>query len=511
MALPKDPRQKMINFMYLVLTAMLALNVSAEILNAFDIVNNSILTSNKVVEEKNDRTYKIFAKQLADDPEKVGPFKKKADNVKVAADSMFNYLEGMKSDLVRLSGGLNDEGELKNKAEPNVVSQLMLTEKKGYELKSKLEALRKVLLTNVPADKIQEFSRTLPLNIELPKEASKGIEKKDWPTYHFSDVPVIAGITLLSKFQNDIRNSETMIVEDLLNQVHADDFKFDQLKGFVSLNSKNLMSGQKVEAQIMIGAYSSTVTPEIIVNGAPIDVKDGIGTYSSIVSGLGPKTISGIIRLQGPNGKMIEQPFSETYNVGASATSISADKMNVFYIGLQNPLTITAAGYPAEAINATITDGGSLQKTSAGHYIATVRKSGTVKVNVTATQNGETKSIASQEFRVKYMPDPVLKVGMSKGPSMKAADFKVQQGLRADLENFVFDGVRFDIVRYTMSIDAKGRDMVEETASSPYFPPKLSGSIRSLKPGDFVYFDNISVKGPDGIVRDLPSVTFKIN
>ncbi|RAJ03902.1 gliding motility-associated protein GldM [Chitinophaga skermanii] len=511
MALPKDPRQKMINFMYLVLTAMLALNVSAEILNAFDIVNNSIVTSNTTLETKNSNSYKVFEKQLGIDPAKVGPFKEKADKVKADAAAMVKYLESIKTEIKVLADG-SDKGELVNKGELNASSNIMQNQGRGAELQKKLEGLRAALLANVSDGKKAEFTTSLPLKLDLPKEATQGPVKKDWTAYHFVDVPAIAAITLLSKFQNDIRNSEAIIVEDLLKQIHENDITFDQMQAFVSLNSKNLMEGQTVEAQIMIGAYSSTATPTITVGGTTIPVTNGIGKFSATAAGIGEKSISGTIQLTKPNGEVVTQNFNETYNVGASATSISADKMNLFYVGLPNPLSITAAGYPAESVNATISGGGSITKNSAGHYTVNVNGSAPkVTINVTANHQGKTVNVGQKEFRVKYIPDPVMKVGFNKGPNMKSAEFKVQQGLRADLENFEFEGVRYEVISYLMGIDAKGRDFAEESANSAFFPPKLAGAIKALKSGDLVYFDNIRVKGPDGRVRDMQSITFKIN
>jgi len=493
--------------MYLVLTAMLALNVSAEILNAFNIVNDSIETSNTSITAKNELTYKQFDKQ--GDPEKAAPLKAKAQQVKALSTEMFVYLDTLKSTIVREAGGLNEEGDIKSKDNLDAPTRVMENQKKGAELEKKLTELRAKMLAFVDPKEKAEFEKSLPLRVEIGKSHghnSHGPKNATWTSYHFNMVPTIAAVTILSKFQNDVKNSESRIVDYLYAQIGANDFKFDKIAPFVSLNSKNLMEGQELVAKVAVGAYSSTVNPEIVVNGNAVTASEGLGTFKMNVSGLGEKTLSGTVTLKRPNGEVESFPFSEPYTVGASTTSISADKMNVLYIGLQNPISISAAGVPAEQVSASITNG-SITKTGAGKFSVTVSKPGTATINVVA--NG--KNIPGKEFRIKYIPDPVLKVGMSKGPYMKASEFKVQGGLRADLEDFLFEGVRYEVVSYRLYIDARGKDPFEADANSAYFPSGALPIIRSIKAGDIVYFDNVRVKGPDGRVRDMSNFNLKIN
>jgi gliding motility-associated protein GldM len=511
MALPKDPRQKMINIMYLVLTAMLALNVSAEILNAFNIVNNSINTSNTSITDKNNDTYAAFEQKMQEDAAKAGPFKQKAEQVRKASSEMYTFLDSLKERIVRESGGRDEFGELKSKDNLDGPTRVMENQKQGPLLEKKLTDLRANLLTYVDAKDKSKFEKSLPLHIEIGKsQGGHGPAKKDWTAYHFNMVPAIAAVTILSKFQNDIKNSEALIIDDLYAQIGKRDFHFDKIKPFVSLNSKNLMEGQTLTASVAVGAYSSTVNPDIVINGSAVTASEGLGTYSMVVSGIGEKTISGSVKMTNPSGEVVTLPFSETYSVGASTTSISADKMNVLYIGLQNPISISAGGVPAEKVSAGINNG-SMTKTGAGKYSVTVSKPGTAMISVSGDIDGKVKTLGSKEFRIKYIPDPVLKVGMSKGPFMKAAEFKVQGGLRADLEDFLFEGVKYEVIKYRIGIDAKGKDYAEAEANSAYFPSSVLPVIRSLRAGDIVYFDNIRVKGPDGRVRDMSNVNFKIN
>lgn len=513
MALPKDPRQKMINFMYLVLTAMLALNVSAEILNAFDIVNNSITTSNTSIDAKNKVTYRMFEEQMKNDAAKVGPYKAKADQVKKLSADAYAYINALKDSIIKASDGLNEKGEIKGKDNLDAPTRIMENQKNGPALQKRLLDVRNQMLALIDAKDRAAFSQNLPLRVDEPEQ--KGPVKKTWTTYHFNMVPSIAAVTLLSKFQNDIKNSEAMIIDKLLSEVSEKDFKFDQLEAFVSLNSKNFTSGQELEAKVVMGAYSSTVNPTIVINGQPIEAKNGMGVYRVPVGAIGEHAISGTVELIKPNGEKVTRNFTENYKVGASATSISADKMNVIYAALQNPISISAAGVPAEKIVASVSGGGaSISKRGPGEFIVTASQPGTKAViTVSAEIDGQMKKLDAKEFRVKMVPDPTMKVGVSKGPTMKVAEFKAQQGLRADLEDFVFDGVRYSVVGYRMAIDSRGREYVEGEASSEYWPKsaEITNAIRTLKSGDLIYFENIRVKGPDNKVRSMQNISFKLN
>lgn len=503
----------MINFMYLVLTAMLALNVSAEILNAFDIVNNSINTSNNSIDSKNQITYKQFAKLMTTDAAKVGPLNAKANQVKALSAAAHTYIEDLKKEIITESGGRDDKGEIKGRDNLDAATRVMENQKKGPALHQKLTDLRNSLLSIIDPKDRKAFEANLPLKVDEPDQKG-ATTRKSWTTYHFNMVPTIAAVTILGKFQNDIKNSESMIIDKLLKEVSENDFVFDKLDAFVSLNSKNFTAGQTLEATVVMGAYNSTVNPTIVINGSPVTATGGKGVYSTPVGAIGEHSISGTVTLTKPNGEVISRPFTESYKVGATATAISADKMNVLYTGLQNPITITAAGVPAEKIQASISGGGgTISKKGAGEFVVSVSQTGKAVISVSAEIDGKVKTLDSKEFRVKQVPDPVIMVGFNKGPGMKSADFKAQQGLRAVLEDFVFDGVRYAVVGYRMGIEPKGREYVEGDATSEYWPAKadIQAAVKALKPGDQVYFDNIRVKGPDGRVRSMQNINFKIN
>ncbi|HRH60812.1 MAG TPA: gliding motility protein GldM, partial [Chitinophagaceae bacterium] len=204
MALPKEPRQKMINLMYLVLTALLALNVSAEILNAFMTVNNSLSSASTTIEEKNKTVFSSFDSLLADSKtqERARIWKPYADQAKQLADATVAYLQSLQMDLKKASGYDPKTGEFQLDELEEPTRLLADPGVKGNELLKKLTDFKNSLLAISPELK-KEFENSLPLDLKVPK--SSGAVQKDWKNSYFNMVPTIAAITILSKFENDVR------------------------------------------------------------------------------------------------------------------------------------------------------------------------------------------------------------------------------------------------------------------------------------------------------------------
>ncbi len=510
LSLPRAPRQKMINLLYIVLTAMLALNVSAEILNAFKTVNESIHHSNQSIDEKNAIIFDQFEKQMQQDPKKVGPLKEKAEEVKRISEAMNARIDSLKEKIIFESGGRTDDGDIRRQDDLDAASRVMLNWGNGPKLKKDLEELRSRYLTYFPESSRDQEAKILPLRIEMPAVGrDKKKNKKTWSQVNFEEVPSIAAITILSKFQNDIKNSEAQVVDYLYGQVNAQQFTLDTYTPLVSANSGYVMNGQKYEAKIMLGAYSSTVNPTIMVNGKPIPVKNGVGTFTTTASGVGEHKYTVAVNLKDKNGQLKSFTTSGSYMVGASSLSVSATKMNVLFIGLDNPISIAAAGVPSESLSASISQG-SLHKTGTGMYTARVTTVGSATVNVSAKVEGTTKNMGSMKFRVMRVPDPVAEVGGEKGGRMRAAVFRVQQGVSATLENFYFD-TKFVVTHFTMGFAGTGfNDYIELQSSSALFTQDMKNMMSRCKPGTRVFFDDIRVKAPDGTTRSLPGMTFKL-
>lgn len=507
MSLPKEPRQKMINLMYLVLTALLALNVSSEILNAFKTVNNSLMNANGIIESKNQGIFQSFEAKLKDPKtsQLAGIWKPKADQAKSLADGMFSYLENLKGDLMKEAGQTTPGGAFK---EDNLdaATRLIVEGPKGKELIQKLTDFKSGLLAIDPTIN-KEFQNTLPIDLSTPATNNQA-GKKDWAYAYFHMTPTIAAITMLSKFENDVKNSESLVVDFCHRKVGEVQVVYDQFQAFAGTNSQYLMPGQELVITAGVGAFSKAAKPSVTVDGAGVGLNaEGIAEYKTTVGGPGSYTKTVNITYVKPDGSTATIPKKVEYTVGSpTGASVSADAVKVLYIGLENPLTISGGSGGAEKTQASISNG-SLKSLGGGKYVATVSSPGKATINVTV--EGKTTPF---EFRVKRVPDPVAMVGQSSGGQIPANSFKAQQGVRADLKDFVFEGVKFDIISYV--VYATGAGFLENPGisqnSGAYFNETSKRIIEKCRPGSSVILDEIRARGPAGDTRTLPPMAFNL-
>lgn len=515
MSLPKEPRQLMINLMYLVLTAMLALNVSSEILHAFEVINQSITSSNTAIEAKNELLYKNFNDQEAQagQAERVKPYNDKAKIAKATAEEMIKYLNEWKEKVVAAADGYEDDGEIKRKDNIDASTLLLVEKKGGDEIKTKLEEVRNKFLSLVRAEDRERISKDLPMKV-AEVEKNDNNPQGDWSTAYFHNMPVMAVVTLFSKFANDVRNSEAAIINQLAKEAGDIQVKFDEFAAIAVPSNSYALEGQKIEAKVMLAAYNKSVNPTIQVTGGGgsiKEIKEGVGTYEVTASGIGEKTVKGKVAID-LGGRIEQRDFEFKYMVGSTGASIQLDKMNVFYIGVPNPITVSAAGYSLQDISVNI-DGAEVAANSEagiGHYIVKASKPGKVMANINAKTDAGIKRVGGMEIRVKYIPDPVAKVGGKPGGGISSSILKAQAGIVADLENFDFD-TRFVVTGYEVSLLPKRGELIGPIKEDgPYLNKNkdIVSMIQRARPGDRVYFEEIKARGPDGRIRKLNSISF---
>jgi len=508
MALPKEPRQKMINIMYLVLTALLALNVSAEILNAFKVVDNSLRESNHVLTGSNNEIYSSFD-ELIKDPktaEKAAIWKPKADLIRSISSEVFNLIEQQKQDLKVESDLDKETGEYR---EDNIDAATRYFSEKGNGevLYKKLEEYRTKLLEIDPELK-KEIIDEFPLSLEIPKSAAgnrlTGDKMKDWVNNYFYMAPTIAAVTILSKFQNDIKNSESLAATYCINQVGAVKLIMDKFEPLVGTSSTYLMPGEEMTVLAGLGAFNSNVKPEVTIDGRSISVNaNGVAETTFKVGGTGTRSMNVSVSFIDPNtGEKKTISKKVDYTVGAPAgVAVSADKMNVLYIGVDNPLTITT-GAGSEKVSAQFS-GGTISKTSGSQYIAKPSPGSYGEHTVTVLVEG--KAAGKVGFRVKQLPNPTAYVGNLKAGPVPSASFKAMGGIIAKLEDSEFDAP-FEVISYKVgALSADIPDYAPVENKGPRWAGAAATLINKLKPGALVAITDITVKGPDGRTRVLPS------
>ncbi|MEO6329054.1 MAG: gliding motility protein GldM [Ginsengibacter sp.] len=501
MALPREPRQKMINIMYLVLTAILALNVSNEVINAFKVVDKSLITSNQNIKSSNDNLYKSLAAKL-NDPQSA----EKAKIWEPLAMQAKNYSEGMMIYLDSLKMALKKAADLKMKfnettkdsvedfREDNLdaSTRMFETNGEGGRLKARLDKYKEDILGINPAIKA-EFQNNFPVTTEVP--LSQEGHKKDFTQTFFHMTPTVAALTMLSKFQNNVKNAESQVVTYCHNQIGSVAVHMDQVGVLVGQNSNYLMPGQELVVTAGVGAYSSSASPKISINGSSVAVTNGQGAFTTTVSGGGEHSIAVNVSFLDENKNVVTKSETVKYVVGTpGGAAVMLDKMNVFYIGVDNPVSISS-GTGWDKTKVSMTGGNLVSAGGTGKYNVKVSAVGNASITVNA--DGKPSTYA---FRIKRIPDPIVKVGPSSGGRIQSVVFKNQQFVRADLENFDFDA-RFSVVSATIYFAGAGFPSVQQATLTGGNLSALSAQLSRCVPGSSVIFDQVKVQGPDGTVR----------
>jgi gliding motility-associated protein GldM len=526
MSLPKEPRQKMINMMYLVLTALLALNVSVEVLNAFKTVNASIEKSNKVVDKKNETTYNSFDASLKDPQTaaKAAIWAPPANQVKKLSSDLTTYIEGLKEKLIDQSNPQMKDGKKEfTDGALDPATRIFDREGEGPVLYGKLTKFKADLLDvldpshfpdqpQVVKDELAkakaDFDAKLPLDLSIPKSesgnASTGNIPKDWTINYFHMTPTIAALTILSKFQSDIKNSESHVVDFLHKQIGEVKVVFDKFEPLVGTNATYLMPGDELEVTAGIGAFSAAAKPTVYINGAAQPLgPDGTADYKTKVSSTG--TINVKIEYVKPDGSKDVINKEVKYTVGQpSGASVFLEKMNVLYVKEDNPVKISGGSVGAEKVRVSFTNG-EITHTSGDEY------------NVVPTTPGEGKIIVNSDgkvaefpMRVKFLPDPTGYVGTHMGGGVSSAEFKAIGGVLAKLTGSEFQS-SFKVVGFKLAaIGGSIPQYVEAVNEGPRWTGQAASIVSKASPGTNIFFDNVRVVGKDGRTRELPPMVFNL-
>lgn len=491
MALPREPRQKMINIMYLVLTAILALNVSAEILEAFKTVDTSLQNSSTNLTNANNTLYTSLESKLKDEKykEQAEKWQPKAAQAKALSADLITYIEGLKADLKKNADlSINKDGTEDFK-EDNLEASTRLFEKnkKGDELKAKLEAY-KVAMLGIDSSFAAKFGTNFPVNTDAIKTKT-GI--KEFTLAYFHMTPTVAALTMLSKFQNNVKNAENLIVTECHSKIGSVEYVYNQFQPIIGTSSTYLMPGEDLEVTAGIGSFSSAAAPVITINGqSQAADANGVAIKKFKVNGSGTVHVS--INFKKPDGSPGTVEKDIPYTVGQpSSAAISLDKMNVFYIGLDNPITI---GSPT-GMEKTGVSGNNCVISGSGPK-RTVKVSAPGECSITVSPQGSTP--LTMPFRIKRIPEPSFMIGSGKA-RMPSVEIKNQQYCRADMgPDFIYD-VRYSVVSATVYFSGANFANVVTTSITGNSLAPLSTYLQRCGPGSVVSFDNIKVSGPDGI------------
>ena len=507
---PEAPRQKMISLMYLVLTAMLALNVDKSVLDAFVMVNHDFMKTIENFSEKNQGVYDDFADAAKKNPQKSGELNKAVLRVKASSDFLYHYIHSLKELIVKKADGPDgDVDNIRSRDDLYYSAELMITKKHGTALKKAIENYKKSLLLLVDTSNtelIASINNSLNTSPPPPKDG----RTPSWETSKFEGYPLIAVITLMSKIQSDVRNAESDIINHLFAQIDASSFKFNKLQAQVVSKSDYVLQGSTYEAKVFLSAVDTTDNPVIIVGGSALPILHGenAGLYKTSAGKAGKVEWGGQINYVNPSGIMVKYPFKHEYEVAKPSMTVSPTKMNVFYAGLDNPVSISVPGISASNIKVSITNG-NIQPGQDGNYIVRPEKIGVISViTVKAQVDGTINDIGSTPFRVKRVPDPVASVAGKIEGAISKNELMAQDGVLAKIPDFDFE-MNFKVISFVVSTSKAGF-IVDKPTKGNRFSQEQKDLMKGLNPGSRLYIESIVVKGDDGTTRNLPSISFRL-
>lgn len=525
----ETPRQKMIAMMYLVLTALLALNVSKDILNAFVIVNESLVATNRNFEKKNQNSYANFEAQNSLNPNKVGPYLEKAKEVQKLTNDLVDYINHLKYEVVAKTEGLSIEvakktplSEVKQKDNVEVSTNYFIGDSqdgskgKSRELKNKINEYKSQLYKIIGKD-----TSAVRIGLNTKGSYNKIEGNVNWEMGNFYRTILAGTVTILNKLIVDVRNAESDVISHLYKSINAEDFKFDEVGAKVIAKSGYVLQGDSYEADIIVAAYDTKQNPEIFIQTGVDSLRNfdpskcvkvegakGVGKLKFVANALGPQKYAGLISIVSPSGDKKKYYFNSEYIVAKPSVTVSADAMNVFYIGVDNPVSISAPGIPMENLKPSIS-AGTLTPKGGGKYIVKVNKdSKLVKINVSADVSGSTKPMGSQEFRVKTVPDPIPYISKKKGGNITKQELLAGGAIIPQMENFDFN-LFFVVTEFSLSTLVSG-DLIEKRGTGNKFTDEMRKIISNTRKGQKVYIENIKARGPDGTLRSLSSINLTI-
>ena len=499
----------MINLMYVVLMAMLALNVSTEVLNGFSIVEESLNRTTGNAVKENLAIYEDFDTQMKANPQKVKVWYDRAQRVRQMSDSLYNLAADLKLAIVQEADGKNgDPQNIRNKEDLEAANQVMLSLSggRGQELYGAINSFRQRMLTMVTDEKQRQIIAS-NLTTEIPKNAmSMG---KNWQEYMFESMPAAAAVTLLSKLQSDVRYAEGEVLHTLVQNIDVKDIRVNALEAFVIPNSQTIVRGDKFAAHIVMAAVDTTQVPDIYIGNQKVTLHDNL--YERICNATGDFTLAGYMETVNGNGDRIRRDFSQKYTVVDPSATVSADLMNMLYAGYNNPISVSVPGVPLTKVQATMTNG-TLQAVGPGKYIARPTKIGQdATITVVSTNTGRPQTMGQYTFRVRKLPDPTPYIAMKdehgnptryKGGGLAKSQLVASDAIGAAIDDGILD-IAFRVQSFeTVFFDNMG-NAVPMASDGASFSSRQKETFRKLSRNRRFYISRVTVVGPDGLTRTL--------
>lgn len=498
-------RQKMINLMYIVLMAMLALNVSADVLEGFTLVDSSIQRTTRQTQEKNEVLYSDFSRQYAANAAKTKEWYDKAVTVRKQAQGVCNLIHEIKRLItVKADGSHADIAHLVNKDDKEAVTQVMIARHWGDSLWQAVRSYQAVMTGMAAGDAQRQRNISDNLVCEAPADGTG----RTWTQYYFENIPAAAAVTYLSKMENDIRYTEGEVLHMLYNNIDARDLRVNSLEALVIPRSETVVQGTPFTARIVMAAVDTTQQPAVFINDRNVDLKDGI--YTAACPRTGSYTLSGHLEIEGGAG-LIRRPFSQHYTVVEPTATVAPTLTSVLYAGYDNPVEVSVPGIPSSDVSLQVS-GASCSKRGDGRYIIRPSKAGgECTVSVYARTDGRELLMAAQALKVRRMPEPTayLAVADGKGGTVRFRGGTVDRAaltsataLHAAVDDGIID-VPFRVSSFEMVFFDRMGNAIPMASEGAAFSARQRETLSKLAKNRRCYISRIKASGPDGTQRTL--------
>ena len=534
---PNSPRQKMINLMYLVFIAMMALNVSSEVLNGFELVDESLRNTTEIGSSRNKIVFGELEQSYNTNPEKTAMWYERGKEVTGLSDSLYNYAQMLKESIVKRADGENgDVTNINRKDDLEASTVIMLAPNikggvkqpaslfeyiegraQGAQLKEAIDYYRETVAAMIPDTSKQSIIRS-SLSTDLSRRNSS--MNRNWQEAMFENVPVVSAVTILSKLQSDVRYAEGEVLSNLISNIDVGDFRVNTIKAYVIPNSNVVVRGGQYSANLILSAEDSTKRPKVFVNGRELGEElHGLFTVGTSATGTFP--VKGYIEMSRGDGSTMRRDFESEYIVVEPNATVAPVLMNVLYAGIDNPIKIAVPGFTGQDISATMSNGTLTRQGDL--FIAKPAKVGeNAIVTVTAKMpDGRVQEMAKTEFRVRALPDPLPYIEytdangnprryMGKGERLAKSSIMAAQGIGAALDDEFLE-VEYSVINFAITIiDANG-DAIREISEGSSFTPRQKSMINRLSRGKIFNISNVVARGPDGIERTIPTIEVIVN
>ena len=459
------PRQKMINLMYLVFIAMLALNMSKEVLSAFGILNNKIVESNTLTDNRNESSFQQLAQKATDQPGQYGDKKIKVEKIRALSKEFSDYLDNIKNTVTKNfvreeDGSLPYEQMDKGDLIDNLFFKGDKVSKEGQEYLDKIKnysaQIKEIGGSAIAESEMKKIEERFATN---PVKSKKAGATLSWIDYNYKGYPLIATIAKISQLQADIKTTESDVIAGMFQSSLISAASLTAYQPIVVPDKTAFFQGESVTGKIILGKFDPTLKAKsVIVNGSSIQAEAGQAKFSFGAGAVGEHEITGSFNFD-EGGKVVSLPIKGNYVVvpQPKSANISADKMNVVYRGLPNPMTISFAGISDDKVTASAP--GLAKAGATGKYNLNPGSGTEVTVSVTAKLPDGKAVSDKKSFRIKNIPAPAGAIGGTTGVTKGAKSRLEVSQITAILPDFLYD-LKFQVTQFTFKVPGQAAIVV---------------------------------------------------